>query len=136
MRVRAREEVVDVTRVYDVEVERDGRVWLVRVPDLDRVTQALHYREVPEMAKELIEIMDGAPRHEVELRTTVRLPPAIEDRIGRAKALQGEAESLRKRAAEEHREAVRELVAAVGSQREAGDVLGIGKQRVHQLINS
>jgi len=46
-----------VAVMYEVEAELDGRFWLVRVPAIDRSTQARTIREVPEMAKDLITIM-------------------------------------------------------------------------------
>lgn len=41
---------------------RDGQFWLIRVPEVDRATQARHLREVEAMARDLIAIMeDVAP---------------------------------------------------------------------------
>jgi hypothetical protein len=45
--------------VYTARVTRDADVWLVEVPEVQRVTQALHLRQVEEMARDLVHIMTG-----------------------------------------------------------------------------
>lgn len=39
---------------YRVDVTRDGKWWMIHVPDLDAVTQALSASEVPTQARDLI----------------------------------------------------------------------------------
>jgi hypothetical protein len=46
-------------KAYHAEVTRDGRFWLIRIPELDRSTQALRFKDVSTMATELVEIMTG-----------------------------------------------------------------------------
>jgi hypothetical protein len=65
---------------YHAEVTRDGRFWLARVPEINRSTQALRYRDVPVMAAELIEIVEGVRGVDYDLpvavrRTVVRTEP-------------------------------------------------------------
>ncbi|WP_436494025.1 hypothetical protein [Actinokineospora sp. HUAS TT18] len=113
-------------KTYQVDVSRDGRFWMVRVPEIDRSTQAPRHRNVRPMAAELIEIMTGAT--EFDLNITVTLPSEVEVHLARAEVLR----------AEESRAAVRELLAQGLSQREAGEVLGLSVpagQPARQLVS-
>lgn len=123
-------------KTYQVEVTRDGKFWLIRIPEIGRSTQALRYKDVPTMANELIEIMVGISSDEYDLHLEVRLPSSVQDHLARAEVLRGEAERKRAEAEQERRAAVRELLAEGLSQREAGKVLGVSFQRVSQLAKS
>jgi hypothetical protein len=120
---------------YHADVTRDGKFWLIRVPEIDRSTQALRYQDVRAMAAGLIEVMTGLGGADYDVELTVRLPGAVEDHLARAAVLRAEADGKRAEAAAESRAAVRELVAMGLSQREAGQVLGLSFQRVHQLVH-
>lgn len=122
-------------KTYHADVTRDGRFWLIRIPDLDRSTQALRYKDVSIMAAELVEIMTGLGNDDYDLELKVRLPSAVEDHLARAEVLRAEAERKRAEAAAESRAAVRELLASGVSQREAGELLGLSFQRVNQLAH-
>ncbi|WNV88626.1 hypothetical protein [Umezawaea sp. Da 62-37] len=123
-------------RTYHVEVTRDGRFWLIRIPEINRSTQALRYRDVPVMARELVEIMEKPDGAEYALDIEVTLPSAVQDHLARAEVLRAEAGRKQSEAAAESRAAVRELLSQGLSQREAGEVLGLSFQRVNQLVNS
>ncbi|SDJ47190.1 hypothetical protein SAMN05192558_11671 [Actinokineospora alba] len=121
-------------KTFHAEVSRDGKFWLIRIPEVGRSTQALRYRDVRPMAAELIEIMGET--EEYELKVTVALPSAVEDHLARAEVLRAEAAQKNSEAAMESRAAVRELLSQGLSQREAGEILGLSFQRVNQLVNS
>lgn len=120
---------------YHAEVTRDGRSWLIRIPEIGRSTQALRYRDVPAMASDLIEIMTGLGTDDYDLRLQVRLPTAVRDHLARAEVLRDEAARKNAEAAAESRAAVRELLAQGVSQREAGRLLEMSFQRVNQLAH-
>lgn len=126
--------VAEVT-TYHAEVTRDGRSWLIRIPEIGRSTQALRYRDVPAMASDLIEIMTGLGTDDYDLRLQVRLPTAVRDHLARAEVLRDEAARKNAEAAAESRAAVRELLAQGVSQREAGRLLEMSFQRVNQLAH-
>ncbi|WP_091448937.1 hypothetical protein [Actinokineospora iranica] len=115
---------------------RDGKFWFIRVPEIDRSTQALRYKDVPTMTIALIQVVTGLSQDEYDLRVEVRLPDAVRDHLGRAEALREEAARKQSEAAAEARAAVRELLAQGLSQREAGEVLGLSFQRVNQLVKT
>ena len=123
-------------KTYQADVTRDGKFWLIQVPELGRSTQALRYKDIKPMAGELIEIMTGLASEDFDLRIRVQLPSTVRDHRARAEALRDEARRKSAEAAAESRAAVQELIALGLSQREAGDVLGLSFQRVNQLVNS
>ncbi len=55
---------------YDVDVWREGRWWLFRIPELDTVGQARSLAEVPEEAEGIIEAWNAAPPAPFELNVT------------------------------------------------------------------
>lgn len=120
-------------KTFHAEVTRDGKFWLVRVHEIDRSTQALRYKDVEAMARDLVEIMTELSSDEYQLELTVHLPTSVADHQARAEVLREEARRKQAEAAAENRAAVRELLAMGLSQREAGDVLGVSFQRVSQL---
>jgi hypothetical protein len=73
---------------YEIEVERDGRWWMVKVPALrgyvaadgtvhvGDTTQARHRSEVEQMAREYISLVTGAPIDDV----AVILPAAFSEK--------------------------------------------------------
>lgn len=121
-------------KTYDTEVTRDGKFWLIRIPELDRSTQALRYKDVPTMASDLVEIMTGLDSDEYDLDINVRLPSEVQDHLARAEVLREEAKRKNSEAAQESRAAVRQLLAQGLSQREAGELLGMSFQRINQLV--
>jgi DNA-directed RNA polymerase specialized sigma24 family protein len=123
-------------KIYHAEVLRDGKFWLIRVPEIGRSTQALRYKDVAAMAGDLVEIMTGLGEAEYKLEIAVQLPDSVRDHRARAEVLFEEARRKNAEAAAESRAAVQELVGLGLSQREAGAVLGLSVQRINQLVNS
>ncbi|MET0233835.1 MAG: hypothetical protein ABW224_04275 [Kibdelosporangium sp.] len=121
-------------KTYRAEVTRDGKFWLIRIPELDRSTQASRYKDVAVMANDLVEIMTGLAADKYDLHIDVRLPTEVKDHLARAEVLREEAKRKNSEAAQESRAAVRRLLAEGLSQREAGDLLGMSFQRINQLV--
>lgn len=46
---------------YNVEVERDGRWWMINVPEIEQLTQARRIGEIEDMARSLIAISTDQP---------------------------------------------------------------------------
>ena len=120
-------------RTYHADVERDGQFWLIRVPELDRVTQARHLREVEHMARDLVAIMTDVDPGSFELVVTHQLPDSVQEHLTRARQLREYSDRAKSEAAEEARAAVQELVDAGLLYRDVGELLGISHQRVAQL---
>lgn len=128
--------MVAEVKTFDAEVSRDGKFWLIRIPELDRSTQAVRYRDVRAVAGELVEIMTGLNSDQFGLHVHVQLPEGVQHHLARAEVLRDETARKNSEAAAESRAAVRELIDQGLSQREAGEVLGLSFQRVNQLVNS
>jgi DNA-directed RNA polymerase specialized sigma subunit len=120
---------------YTAEVERDGKFWMIRVPEIGRATQARHVREIETMARDLIAIIVDVPADSFELTVHINLPKAVEDHLKAAEAYREQAAEANRRASEEARVAAK-ILAAEMPLREVGAVLDVSHQRVHQLVNS
>jgi hypothetical protein len=121
-------------KTYHAEVTRDGKFWLIRIPEIDRSTQALRYKDVAVMASDLVEIITGLSTGDYDLHVDVHLPTEVQDHLARAEVLREEAKRKNSEAAKESRAAVRQLLAQGLSQREAGELLGMSFQRISQLV--
>jgi hypothetical protein len=53
---------------YEYSVQRDGRWWMVHIPELDGVTQARFPGEVELMAREWIAVSQGIPFSDIAVR--------------------------------------------------------------------
>lgn len=58
----------EATRVFDVEVSREGRWWMVRIPEIDGLTQARSEDQVRRMARDYIALTLDVPAGSFELR--------------------------------------------------------------------
>ncbi|HVA60586.1 MAG TPA: HicB family toxin-antitoxin system [Mycobacteriales bacterium] len=122
-------------RTYRANVERDGRFWLVRVPEVG-VTQARHLREVELMARDLIALVTDTEPSTFNLDVEVQMPAAAKRRLDRAVRLRNQAKDTQAQAAEELRAAAQELAKSGMTVRDIGQLLGVSYQRAHQLVSS
>lgn len=71
-------EVRTVSKVYEATATREGRWWLVRVPEVEgAVTQARHAREIAEMAAGLVQALLDL-EEPPEVKVTIQLPAAVD----------------------------------------------------------
>ena len=100
---------------YTVSVTREGRWWIVRVPEIDQVTQARRLSEVTKAARELIAVTLDVPMSTVSVLVRVERVGDIEDVTGRAEAIRRDharADELARRAQDESTELARQLAGA------------------------
>lgn len=119
---------------YHAQVERDGRFWYIRVPEIGRSTQARHLREVEAMARDLISIIEDVDPASFELEIHVDVPAETRTRLQRAERLRAQSARAQAAAAAELRTAARELHEAGMPLRDIGQLLGVSYQRAHQLV--
>ncbi|MCI2264550.1 MarR family transcriptional regulator [Sediminivirga luteola] len=119
---------------YTVSASRDGKYWLLRVPAVERVTQARHLREAEEMARDLVHIMTGDAPGSIDLDIQIELPPAVEKHLNAAAEARRVAEEAQHRAAAEWRAAAVELREAGLTVRDIARTLGVSHQRISQLL--
>jgi predicted XRE-type DNA-binding protein len=126
------------TRNYEVTVRREGRWWMIAVPELDGLTQARRLDEVERMAREYIAVSTDVPLSKVAVE--VAGIQAGDRDLLEAKTL---VDGLRRRAkdlealvAELTREVASTLTDENVPVRDVSSVLGISHQRVSQLVQS
>jgi predicted XRE-type DNA-binding protein len=123
-----------MAKTYEATARREGRWWIITVPELDAVTQARHVREIDDMAAGLVTAILDLDEGDVSVDVTVELPESVTAAWAEADKLQAEVEAVQRRAAALRREAVKALLDEGHlSQAEAGSLLGVSPQRVQQL---
>ena len=125
-------------RDYKVEVTRNGRWWIVYVPEIDRLTQARRVKKLEEVARTLIAISTATPPSEIGI-TIARIhvahlgdvaETATTIRSLRAQALGIEAEAVSKTV-----DYAKRLSDAKIPVRDIAELLGLSPQRVSQLTH-
>jgi hypothetical protein len=132
---QAGEGMVEAMSRYSANVTRDGRFWLIHVPEVDRYTQARHLREVTTMARDLISVMTGEATEAIELDVHISRPASVDEHLARAAQLRDESQRAQAAAAAELRQAARELRDAGMPLRDIGQLLDVSYQRAHQLVS-
>ena len=127
-----------MNRAYAVEVTRDGRWWMINIPEVDGLTQARRLADVEQMAKELITVTLDVRLSEVEVSIAfgeiagVPVGPCLET----IKAEKAEAVRLEADAADKSRALVRDLISREIPLRDIRDLLGVSFHRVPQLAQA
>jgi len=120
-------------KTYDVIAQRDGKSWLLRVPAVERSTQALRLDQAEDMARDLIAIMTGQPEGSFDVEITTNLDPDLSSLISEVALAKAEAAERQKVASLAQRQAVRKLTESGYTVRDTGRLLGLTYQRVAQL---
>lgn len=123
-------------KTYEVNVTRDEDAWMVDVPAIHRVTQALSLREVDGMARDLIGIMTDEAPESIGLDVHVKLPETVESHVLESKRQRELAEESARKAAAESRLAAKTMHGMGVTLRDIGTTLGVSYQRAHQLVNA
>jgi len=123
-------------KVYDATAERDGKFWVIHVPEVARYTQARNLSEVEAMTRSLISSMLDVDAGSFDVRVDVYLTDSVRTRLDRAAHLREVAAKSNSEAALEARRAAAEMAAQGMTLRDIGQVLGVSHQRAAQLVNS
>lgn len=125
-------------KVYKVDVTREGKWWMVSIPELDGLTQARRVGEVEQMAREYIAVTTGTPLADVAVDVTVDVGDlrATSARAAAIRAEREEAARLEAHALAESKQLARDLAARQVPVRDIGEILGVTFQRASQLVNS
>jgi hypothetical protein len=122
---------------YTAEVTREGRWWMVAVPEIDGLTQARRLGEIGLMARELIAVTTGAEVSEVAVTVHIRSVGSVTDVDARLKSISNarvEASRLEHEASRDAAALARDLVDQEIPLRDVGAILGVSHQRAHQLV--
>lgn len=123
---------------YKIEVTRDGRWWMIHIPDVGGLTQARRLNEVPYMARDYIALVTHTPIEKIAVRAVSVDVPPLGDVITNARRIITRRIEAAKAAAEAQAEAAsyaKELVAAKVPVRDVADLLALSFQRVSQLVS-
>jgi hypothetical protein len=126
---------------YKIEIARDGRWWMVHIPEINGLTQARRLAEAPTMAREYIALDRGIRLREINVEVaSVRMEkPASRELLESArqiKDMRARANELERESAEQAREYAHWLVEHGVPVRDIAALLEISPQRVSQLANS
>ena len=126
---------------FKIEVTRDGRWWMVRIPEIDGITQARRLSEVETMAREYIALDRNLPFDEIQIETaSVRIEePAFRELLETAreiKSLRAKANELERQASDKAHEYAHWLTTYGVPVRDIAELLDVSPQRVSQLSNS
>lgn len=121
---------------YEAVITREGRIWVVTIPELDIVGQAGKLSEVEEAAKEIIGLWLETEAEDIDVHCRFELPAAEQALIQTAEQSEARARQALAEAAEKRRAAVKGLLSHGLSQTEVATLMGVSKQRVSQLSSS
>lgn len=127
--------MVETMSTYHADVSRDGKFWLIHVPEVGRWTQARTYDEIEVMARDLVAIINDVPVDSFELAVSITLPTPAAEHLKQADQLRDQAATAQSEAANELRAAARALRDTGMSIRDLGKTLGVSHQRAHQLVH-
>ncbi len=119
---------------YTVRAERDGKVWFLRVNELDGVfTQARRLEQAEAMVRDVIAVMLEVAPDAFDLVIEPVLDPAAERLVFRARTLRSIATQLAAASNTHLLITVHHLVAQGLTTRDVGDLFDLSFQRVAQL---
>ncbi|WP_458681936.1 HicB family toxin-antitoxin system [Prescottella equi] len=122
---------------YRVEVTREGKWWMVAIPEIDGLTQARRLEEVELMAREYIAVDTGVKLDEVSADVDIKVDDIdAGTRAERIRTERRQAAELESRALAESKELAHDLAAHNVPVRDIGEILGVSFQRASQLVNS
>jgi predicted RNase H-like HicB family nuclease len=123
-------------QTFRVHPERDGKFWLVRIPELPRIAaQARRLDQVEDVARDAIALWFEIPEKSFDLAID---PPDFDEAplqviVDEARAAREQAEEARRRAQQLTPRAVRAMLRAGYPLRDVATAVGISFQRVAQL---
>ncbi|WP_231743164.1 hypothetical protein [Mycobacterium sp. GA-2829] len=132
-----------MTTTMSIEIVRDGRWWMVHIPEIDGITQARRLSEAEQMAREYIALDQGLPLDQVKVEiANIRMPDEhadffieLLDGSREIIELKAHARQIEERANDMMREYCHWLVTYEIPVRDIAVLLNISPQRVSQLAN-
>ena len=121
---------------YKVVVTPGQKYWVVRVPQLKQVTQTRNLSEVEAVTRDLIATLLEVPEDSFDVDREVELPDDVAQTLAERKRLTAQARKANTQAAEESQKAARQLRDRGLTLTDIGTVLGVSRQRAHQLVNA
>jgi hypothetical protein len=126
---------------YKIEVTRDGRWWMVHIPEIDGLTQARRLSEAETMAREYIALDQNLPYDEIKVETaSIRTgDPEIRELLEAARSIRSRrahAQQLEQEALRDAQEFAHWLTVYGVPVRDIAELLDVSPQRVSQIANA
>ncbi len=123
---------------YAVTVTREGKWWMIAVPELDGLTQARRLSEVETMARSLIAVTLDVPVDSFTITCSVQVvgSVAVADRLRELEAERAELAAMERHVRADQIRLARDLAAQHLPVRDIGAALGVSFQRAQQLVAS
>ena len=114
---------------------REGRWWIIDVPEIDYRTQARNLKEIDEMARSLIAGATNEDEGSFDVLVDIQMPEMAGELLRDAERREEEARIQMARAAEDRRRAVRDLQGVFSlSSSDIATLLRVSRGRVYQLL--
>lgn len=120
-------------KTHQVIVRPGEKYWILEIPGIG-FTQARTTAEIESMARDLITVMTQDADFALTVET--KLPQSVQEHLDEARRLRKEEAECRSNAARETRAAAQELHGMGLALQQIGDILGVSRQRAHQLVNA
>jgi len=124
---------------YSVRVTRDGKWWMVAIPELDGLTQARRLAEAEDMARDYIAVTLDVPADSFSIDVEIDGIGAVRDvsaKVRRIREERAKAAELEHQASTEAQELAKALVTEHVPLRDVGAILDVSHQRAHQLVSA
>jgi predicted RNase H-like HicB family nuclease len=126
---------------YKIEIQREGKWWMVYIPDIEGVTQARRLTEASAMAREYIALDQNIPVDDIKIETaSIRMQqPEFAELLEKATDIRTRREDIQKLEAQVQQDTYQFchwLVTYGVPVRDIAELLDISPQRVSQLANS
>jgi hypothetical protein len=126
-------------RHYKVEITRDGRWWMVHIPEIEGLTQARRIGEAEQMAREFIALETSTPISEVTVTIatiTVQGLGDIQEPAADVRDLRDAARKAEAAFADARKRYAKRATRAGIPVRDIAELLDVSPQRVSQLANA
>lgn len=125
-------------KTYKVAITREGKWWMVAIPELNGLTQARRLSEAELMAKEWIAATLDLNVDDVNVEIIIDRIADVDvwNWVTEIKTLRGNAADLEARARSRTEDLARRLADADVPVRDIGTILGVSFQRAHQLVTA
>ena len=123
-------------KIFDYSITQEDGLWIIRVPELELVTQAEHLRDTDRMATSIISLHLNVAADSIVVRRSniIGLPSGAVKAVANAVKARGRWNEAQVAANEETLTAVHRLRECGVSLRDTGYLLGLSHQRIAQLL--
>lgn len=121
---------------YTARCTREGKWWVIDVPEIRRASQARRLDQVEAVVRDLVGLVTDEDPEQVRVTVVPLVPSSVAELIDRSRKARAEAEAYAAEALRLNRAAVSELAGQGWTVRDIGRVLGVSFQRAQQLLTA